>query len=56
MMIVSEKSHQKSIGLYPAFIQKISEVDKKVITSSEKMRNSGNHIYDYAHPFFGEDF
>ena len=29
---------------------------KKQIFSSEKMRNSGNYIYDYAHSFFGEDF
>ena len=33
------------------------EVNKKqIFFSSEKMRNSGNCIYDYAHSFFGEDF
>ena len=29
---------------------------KKKIISSEKIRNSGNYIYDYAHSFFGNDF
>ena len=28
---------------------------KKGITSSEKMRNSGYYIYDYAHSFFADD-
>ena len=32
------------------------EVNKKQIHNSEKMRNSGNCIYDYAHLFFAEDF
>ena len=26
------------------------------IISSEKMRNSGNYNYDYAHSFFGNNF
>ena len=26
------------------------------IISIEKIRNSGNYIYDYAHSFFGKDF
>ena len=29
---------------------------KKGIISSENMRNTGNHIYDYDHSIFGEDF
>ena len=29
---------------------------KSVIISSEKIRNSGNYIYNFAHSFFGEDF
>ena len=29
---------------------------KKKIISSEKMKNSGNYINDYAHSFFGKDF
>ena len=28
----------------------------KLINSSEKMRNSGNHKYDYAHSIFGKIF
>ena len=31
-------------------------IKKKQIFSGEKMRNSGNRIYDYAHSLFGEDF
>ena len=31
------------------------EVNKKGIISSEKTRNLGNYVYDYAHSFFGED-
>ena len=29
---------------------------KKEIISSEKMRNSDNYIFHYAHSFFGKDF
>ena len=29
---------------------------KKRIISSEKMGNSDDYIYDYAHSFFGKDF
>ena len=32
------------------------EVNKKLIFSTEKMKNSCNCIYDYAHSFSGEDF
>ena len=42
-MIVSEKN--KDLKLI-----------KNRFFSSEKRRNSGNFIYDYAHSFFGEDF
>ena len=42
--------------LQPVIIEKNFEVDKKQIFSSEKIKNSGNCIYDYAHSFFGEDF
>ena len=39
------------------FIQKNDLlVNKKQIISDEKMRNSGNCIYDYAHSFIGEHF
>ena len=64
-MIASEKSHQ-NISDYNQFLFKIRfevenlkkkcEVNKHQIFSSEKMRNSGNCIYHYAHSFFGEDF
>ena len=55
-MILSEKSH-KNISDYIQFlIKNIFEVNKKWIISSEKIRNSGNNIYDYAHSFDGEDF
>ena len=50
------KITSKSIRPYPVFIQNRFEVNKKGIISNEKMRNSGNYIYDYAHPLFGEDF
>ena len=46
----------KSIRLQTVFIQKRFEINKKQIFSSEKIRNSGNFIYDYAHLLFGEDF
>ena len=36
-------------------IKDLNLINKGII-SSEKMRNSGNYIYDYAHPFFGKDF
>ena len=29
---------------------------KKWMIFNEKMRNSGNYNYDYAHSFFGKDF
>ena len=29
---------------------------KKLIISSEKIRNSGNYNNNYAHSFFGKDF
>ena len=51
------KMTSKSIWLQHIFIfKKGSEVDKKQILSSEKMRNLGNCIYEYAHSLFGEDF
>ena len=55
-MIASEKSHQNLSDYNQFLFKKRFEVNKKQIFSSEKMRNSGNCIYDYAHSFFGEDF
>ena len=46
----------KCIRLKPVFIQKRFEVIKIQIFFNEKMKNSGNYIYDYTHSFFGEDF
>ena len=55
-MIVSEKLHQ-NLSDYIQFLslQKF-EINKKGITSSDKMRNSGNYIYDCVHSFIIEDF
>ena len=55
-MIASKKSHQ-NLSDYKVFIQKRFDVNnKKQIFSLEKIRNSVNCIYDYAHSFFGENF
>ena len=55
-MIASGKLHQ-NLSDYNQFLFSTKfAVNKKLIFSSEKMRNSGNCIYDYAHSFFGEDF
>ena len=50
------KMTSKSIRLYPVFIKKSFNLIKKGIISGEKMKNSGNYIYDYAHSFIGKDF
>ena len=56
-MIASEKSHQNRSDYKQFLFKKTFEVHKKnQIISSEKMRNPGNCIYDYAHFFFGKDF
>jgi len=54
-MITTEKSHHLS-DYYQILFKKRFEVIKKQFFSSEKRRNSGNCIYDYAHSFFGKDF
>ena len=55
-MIVSEKSHQNlSDYIQFLFLKDLNLIKKKII-SSEKMRNSGNHINIYSHSFFGKDF
>ena len=55
-MIASEKAHQNLSGYNQFLFKKRFEVIKKQIFFNEKVRNSGNCIYDYAHSFFGEDF
>ena len=56
-MIVSEK---KTIKIYQIifcfYFKKYLNLIKKRIISREKMSNSGNFIYDYAHSFIVEDF
>ena len=55
-MIVSAKTHQ-NLSDYIQFLIEIGlNFIKKVIISSENMRNSGNYIYNYGYSFFGEDF
>ena len=55
-MTASGKSH-KYLSDYNQFVfKKRFEFNKKQIISSEKIKNSGNCIYDYVHSFFGEDF
>ena len=56
-MIASEKSHQ-NLSDYIQFLLKIKDLNliKEGIISTEKMRNSGNYVYDYAHSLFGKDF
>ena len=56
-MIASERSHQNISGYIQFLFKKRFEVDKKYdFICSEKIRNSGNYIYDYDHSFFGGDF
>ena len=55
-MIVSEKSHQNLSDYIQFLFKKRYDLMKKGIISTEKMRNSGNYIYDYAHSFFEKDF
>ena len=38
------------------YLKKKMNLIKKGIISKEKMRYSGNYIYDYAHSLFGDDF
>ena len=55
-MIVSEKSHQNLSDYIQFLFRKDLNMRKEGIISNEKMRNSGNYIYDYAHSLFVEDF
>ena len=50
-----EKSHL-NLSDYNQFLFKKGLQYQKTNFSSEKIINSGNHMYDYAHSFFGEDF
>ena len=55
LMIASEKLHQKFQTITSFYLKNDLKLQKH-ICFSEKMRNSGNFIHDYARPFFGEDF
>ena len=55
-MIASEKSHQNLSDYFHLLFKKRSKINKKQIISNEKMRNSGDCMYDYVHSFFGEYF
>jgi len=55
-MIVSEKSHHILSIFINSLFKRIFQVYEKGIMSNEKMRNSDNHIYDFAHSLFGDDF
>ena len=55
-MIALEKKQQHFLDCNQILFKKRFEVNKKHIFSSEKIRNSGNCIYDYAHSFIGDDF
>jgi len=48
------KITSNSITLNPVFVQ--CKILSQKNFSSDKMKNSGNYIYDYAYSFFGEDF
>ena len=51
------KMTSKPIRNFPVFNKNffLNLIIKEII-SSEKMRNSGNYIYDNAHSIFGKDF
>ena len=63
-MIVLEKSHRNLLDYIQFLSEKWFKFIKKIyfdlikngIVSGEKMRNSGNYNYNYAHSFFGMDF
>ena len=55
-MIASEKPHQNQSECNQFLFENRFEVNKKQVFSSEKLRNSGNCVYDYDHSFFEEDF
>ena len=55
-LIPNSKSHQNLSDYNQFLLKKIFEVNKKLVFSSDKIKNAGNCIYDYAHSFLGEDF
>ena len=55
-MVASEKSHRNLSEDNQSLFKKRFEVNEKQILPTEKMKNSGNCVYDYTHSFFEEDF
>ena len=55
-MIVTDKSHQNLSDYIQILLKKRFNLMEKVIISNDKMRNSGNYIYDHAHLFFVKNF
>ena len=55
-MIVSKKSNQNLSDHFQFLLKKKINSILKGIISREKMRNSGDYIYEYANSFFGKDF
>ena len=55
-MIISEKSYQNLSDYIQFLLKKLLEFNKKGIISSEKIRNSDDYVYNYAHSFFRKDF
>ena len=41
---------------FSIYLKKMEVNKKNYIFTSEKMWNSSNYMYDYAHSFFGKDF
>ena len=54
--MIEKKTHQYISDYGQLLFKKRFEVNKKHIFSSEKMRSSGNCIYDYAHSLYEVDF
>ena len=55
-MIASEK-YRQYLSEYIKFLSKNNwKSIKRIFFSSEKIRNLGKYIYDYAHSFLGVDF
>ena len=56
LMIASEKTQHNLSDSNHFLLKKRFDVKEKQIFPSEKLRNSGNYNYDYAHSFFGKGF
>ena len=52
----TEKLHHIDQNIFSFYSKRDLMLIRKLIIFSEKMRNSDNYNYDYAHSFFGKDF